>query len=97
MSVDHEKLIEIARNCGAFTDALYAGRHSNIVFTPIELEQFARQIEQPHIDTIEDLHDEIGRLRAVLTELDESSDYWSEYDVPLGIVDRIKAALEQTK
>ena len=56
-----------------------------------------READQAYIDTIEDLHDEIGRLRAVLTELDESSEYWSEYDVPLGIVDRIKAVLEQTK
>jgi len=56
-----------------------------------------RTADQKYVDTIEDLHDEIGRLRAVLTELDESCEYWSEYDVPLGIVDRIKAALEQTK
>ena len=48
MSIDHEKLIEIARNCGAFTDALYAGRHSNIVFTPIELEQFAQRVIELH-------------------------------------------------
>lgn len=40
---------------------------------------------------------EIDRLRAVLAELDESSEYWSEYDVPLGIVGRIKAALEEAK
>lgn len=32
-------------------------------------------------------------LFAVLQELAESAEYWSEYDVPLGIVDRIKNAL----
>ena len=32
---------------------------------------------------------------AVLTELEQSAAYWSEYDVPLGIVDRIKAARQQ--
>ena len=32
---------------------------------------------------------------AVLTELEQSAAYWSEYDVPLGIVDRINAAREQ--
>jgi hypothetical protein len=32
-------------------------------------------------------------LLAVLQELEESADYWSEYDVPLGIVDRIRAAI----
>lgn len=29
----------------------------------------------------------------VLVELQESASYWSEYDVPLGIVDRINAAI----
>lgn len=32
-------------------------------------------------------------LRGVLQELEESADYWCEYDVPIGIVDRIKAVL----
>jgi len=32
-------------------------------------------------------------LLAVLQELQESSSYWSEYDVPLGIVDRINSAI----
>jgi hypothetical protein len=32
-------------------------------------------------------------MLAVLLELAESASYWSEYDVPLGIVDRINAAI----
>ena len=32
-------------------------------------------------------------MHAVLKELAECSQYWSEYDVPLGIHDRIAAAL----
>jgi hypothetical protein len=32
-------------------------------------------------------------LLAVLQELEESSSYWSDYDVPVGIVDRIKAII----
>ncbi len=32
-------------------------------------------------------------MYAVLQELAECSEYWSEYDVPLGIHERIKAAL----
>lgn len=32
-------------------------------------------------------------LFAVLQELAESAEYWSEYDVPVGIVDRIKRAI----
>jgi len=31
--------------------------------------------------------------RAVLVELADSVEYWSEYDVPLGIIDRIKEAI----
>lgn len=32
-------------------------------------------------------------LLAVVLELEESSGYWGEYDVPIGIVERIKAAI----
>ena len=32
-------------------------------------------------------------LLAVLQELEKSARYWGEYDVPLGIVDRISAAI----
>ena len=34
-------------------------------------------------------------LLAVLQELQESASYWSEYDVPLGIVDRINATIQK--
>ena len=44
--------------------------------------------------------DEIRRLKAVgvqmlavMQELQESASYWSEYDVPIGIVERINAAI----
>lgn len=33
----------------------------------------------------------------VLLELQESASYWSEYDVPIGIVDRINAAINKAK
>lgn len=36
-------------------------------------------------------------LLAVLQELQESASYWSEYDVPLGIVDRINSAITKAK
>lgn len=39
----------------------------------------------------------IEGLRTVLSELEESCEYWSEYDVPLGIVERIKAALKKAR
>jgi hypothetical protein len=34
-------------------------------------------------------------LLAVAIELEESAAYWSEYDVPLGIVDRLRAAINK--
>ena len=47
---------------------------------------------------------ELQRLHAlnyemlkVLKELQESASYWSEYDVPLGIVDRINAAISKAE
>lgn len=36
-------------------------------------------------------------LLAVLQELRECADYWSEYDVPVGIVSRIDAALGKAR
>ena len=34
----------------------------------------------------------IADALAVLSELEQSAAYWSDYDVPLGIMDRIKSA-----
>ena len=54
------------------------------------------EIEMPeHIMNTADaaLIEAAPELYAVLEELEESSSYWSEYYVPLGIVERIKAAL----
>lgn len=36
-------------------------------------------------------------LYAVVEELEESSSYWSEYCVPLGIVDRLREALAKAR
>ena len=36
-------------------------------------------------------------LYDVLSELEESSAYWSEYFVPIGITERIKAALKKAR
>ncbi len=36
-------------------------------------------------------------LYTVVKELEESASYWSEYDVPLGIVDRIRKALAKAE
>ena len=36
-----------------------------------------------------------AEMLAVLKELQESASYWSDYDVPLGIVDRINAVISK--
>lgn len=36
-------------------------------------------------------------LYAVVAELEESSCYWSEYDVPIGVVERMRAALAKAR
>ena len=37
------------------------------------------------------------KLLVVCQELEESASYWSEYDVPIGIVDKLKAAIAKAK
>jgi hypothetical protein len=37
------------------------------------------------------------KLLAVCQELGESASYWGEYDVPIGIVDKLKAAIASAK
>jgi len=36
-------------------------------------------------------------LLAVCEELVESAEYWGEYDVPIGIVDRLKEAIAKAR
>jgi len=38
-----------------------------------------------------------AEMLAVLEELRESASYWSEYDVPLGIVERIESAIRKAR
>lgn len=66
----------------SLTAAYMAGAH--------DAEKAARTIEDEIRKQDEAL---IRLLLEVLQELEESSSYWSEYDVPLGIVERIKDAI----
>ena len=49
------------------------------------------------IDRVERLEAEKAEMLAILEELRESASYWSEYDVPVGIVDRIEAAIRKAR
>ena len=61
-------------------------------------------LPEPGPEVVGGLLDEVERLQAqraamltVLKEIDECSRYWSEYDVPLGLHDRIKAAIAKAR
>mgnify|MGYP000202070649 CR=1 FL=1 len=43
------------------------------------------------------LHEVNQELLKSLKEVQDCASYWSEYDVPLGIVDRINAAINKGK
>ena len=52
--------------------------------------------EQKEIEN-KKMEDFAPQMYSVLKELQESASYWSEYDVPLGIVDRINDVLKQVE
>ena len=75
-----------------------------------DMAKMACRLRAMHIDTIveEDLEDAeratsqdipaaFPEMLAVLKDLAESAAYWSEYDVPIGIVDRINAAIKKAE
>ena len=45
--------------------------------------------------TIKKMNEKYKKMHALIEELLESAEYWSEYDVPLGIVDRMREVLEE--
>ena len=49
------------------------------------------------LDRLKSAEAERDALAALVSDLDESSSYWSEYEVPLGIVERIKEAAKTWK
>ena len=44
-----------------------------------------------------DLLKQRDELLSICAELQESAEYWSEYDVPLGIVERLTVAIASVK
>ena len=67
-------------------------------------DQFILHPASRSIDEIEmageimrDLLKQRDELLSICAELQESAEYWSEYDVPLGIVERLTAAIASVK
>ena len=61
-------------------------------------------LPEPGPEVVGGLLDEVERLQTqrtamltVLEEVEECSRYWSEYDVPIGLHDRIQAALVEAR
>ena len=54
-------------------------------------------LEEAEQDTSQAILAAFPEMLTVLKDLQESAVYWSEYDVPLGIVDRINAAIEKAE
>jgi hypothetical protein len=74
------------------------GRNAIDRVTVLEAENaYLRAANSDGAELLQSLLAEREQLRAVLKELSDCSEYWSEYDVPIGIHDRINAALRQAK
>ena len=48
-------------------------------------------------EIMHDLLKQRDELLSICAELQESAEYWSEYDVPLGIVERLTVAIASVK
>lgn len=81
----HCKRPDIAPMCSSCDEAEYCDAYN----CPEPLIEYSA-----YCDKIKQLEQENAELKTVLTELMESAEYWSEYDVPVGIIDRIKKALQ---
>ena len=70
------------------TGALYALRYGEY-WKDLSGDKLIYQMLAEHLQVLE--HNE--RLLSVCEELLESAEYWSEYDVPIGIVDKLRDAV----
>lgn len=65
-------------------------------YTTEELEEVGEHLSGVLVDTRKrcaELVSERDELLAIIKDLQESASYWSEYDVPIGIAERINAAV----
>ena len=67
-----------------------------LISKPIENMRFEEWIVKL-TEAIRQLLDQNREILSVVEELEESYEYWSEYDVPIGIKGRIRSALAKVK
>jgi transcriptional regulator of acetoin/glycerol metabolism len=65
--------------------------------TPHQLRREAEAAHQLALESHRTTFTQLEQAKAVLTDLMESAEYWGEYDVPVGIVDRMRAVLEMSQ
>lgn len=77
----------------------YIGINNEMTVTSGGVPQFVVRVLAPdYVPKDErELKQQRDELLSVLKELQESASYWSEYDVPLGIVDRINNAIKNAE
>jgi len=63
----------------------------------ISLDHIQAQLEKECDVVLEQSNKRIAELESVLLEVDECAFYWSEYDVPIGLPERIKRVLENSE
>ena len=91
------------RIISALQDIARKGSIFRVTFGMSVLVDPRNELIDPAADTLEPhpkfsaLAEVNADLLAVVKELETSASYWSEYDVPLGIVDRLRAAIAKAE
>ena len=69
-------------------------QEAQIVFDNVTQTESIPDTHKEYTHYVKLLEDRNKKLTEVLVELIDSAEYWSEYDVPIGIVDRMKNAIK---
>ncbi len=56
-----------------------------------------KSLNKAYVQTLSNVTTIYQQMLEALEEVDECAAYWSEYDVPLGLRDRIKAAIAKAR
>ena len=89
---EENQLIFIAAQYEAMCQALDGEEVSDFMLSCPDVR---RVWDLAHSKEVERLQAKNAAMLTVLEEVDECSRYWSEYDVPLGLHERIKAAIAE--
>jgi chromosome segregation ATPase len=89
--------LEFAKwSCQMNQQAIQAAGHETIDDLAAERDELTAELQRQH-ESHRTTWTQLEQAKAVLTDLMESAEYWGEYDVPVGIVDRMRAVLEMSQ